>query len=46
MITLNHSDKNLLIPCFFNANSCLTKKKAISLQCQFELKTLAKGAKS
>ena len=27
MIILNHSDKNLLIPCFFHANSYLTKRK-------------------
>ena len=46
MIILNHSDKNPLIPCFFHANSYLTNKKAISLQCQFELKTLAKGPES
>ena len=46
MIILKHLDKDLLIPCFFHANPCLTKKKAISLQCQFELKTLAKGPES
>lgn len=35
-----------IIPCFFHVSTYFSKKESISLQCQFELKTLAKGPES